>query len=81
MPPKTIKQQLLEARYPPDADLEADIRGLRALGWSWREIANTISARAGVDVSYELLRSWYRQRVADVIFTEETVQNDHEGTP
>lgn len=60
---KSTKQQLLEVKYP--ADIEADVAGLRALGWSWRDIADTVSQRAGTIVTYESLRSWYGQPAAE----------------
>lgn len=56
---KSVKQLLLEARYP--GDIEADIRALRVIGWSWREVAETISRRADIEVTYESLRQWYGQ--------------------
>jgi transposase len=36
------------------------VAGLRAAGWSWREISEEIDRRTGVVVSHESLRQWFR---------------------
>lgn len=54
----TVTQQLVEIRL--GRDLATYVNGLRAAGLSWREIAEDVHQRTGVQVSYEALRSWYR---------------------
>lgn len=54
----TVTQQLVEVRL--GRDLATYVNGLRSAGLSWREIADDVHQRTGVQVSYEALRSWYR---------------------
>lgn len=53
------KRQLIEHTY--DGDLAADVKNLRTAGRTWRQIAELVSARCGYAVTYESLRSWYRE--------------------
>lgn len=61
----TDKQQLLEHRYA--GDLAADIAGFVAEGLSWRQIAAHVKDNAGVTVSYETLRVWYRKDESEAV--------------
>lgn len=58
----TPKRQLLELLY--DGDLSADVAALIKTGASWRQIADAVSAHAGVRVSYESMRQWYGKQPA-----------------
>ncbi len=51
------KRLLMEHLY--DGDLAADVAAHLTAGTSWREIAERVSARTGVTVSYESLRQWF----------------------
>lgn len=53
----TTKRMLIEHLY--DGDLAADVQTFQAANLSWREIAERVSTRAGITVSYESLRTWF----------------------
>jgi hypothetical protein len=55
--PPSPKHQLLDHLY--SGDLDADVAAMIADGKSWRMIAETVSHRAGIDVSHESIRKWY----------------------
>lgn len=53
----TPKQMLLEHLY--DGPLRSDVTALLNAGASWREVAERVTTRTGVSISYESLRQWY----------------------
>ncbi len=53
----TTKRLLTEHLY--DGDLDADVRKFLDARMSWREIAERVSTRSGVSVSYETVRQWF----------------------
>lgn len=46
-------------------DLGTYVGGLRSAGWSWREIAQDLTERTGIQVSHEALRGWFRDELAE----------------
>ncbi|HEY5985164.1 MAG TPA: hypothetical protein VIV12_02095 [Streptosporangiaceae bacterium] len=56
---RTATQLLLEVRL--GRDLEEYVRELRSNEQSWRQIAEAIYSRTGINVSHETVRGWFAQ--------------------